>query len=171
MIQKIFDILGSTAPITLFFISLFFLRNIKKHLLFYIFGFGLNNILNGFLKILIQDPRPKDDKMFISIFSKNGVRFGPDRYGMPSGHAQNCAYSLLYITLALNNPNITLFYSMMTLISIIQRYNYDNHTIIQLIIGLLIGFIFSYFIFFLANKYIFGKLSNKKDDNFFSRYI
>jgi membrane-associated phospholipid phosphatase len=171
LIKNIFDIVGSISPIILFFTSLFFLRNLKKYLLFYVFGFGLNNILNAFLKIVIQEPRPKDDKRFIELFTKNGVRFGADRYGMPSGHAQNCAYSLLFITFSLNDPNITLFYSIMTLISVIQRYEYNNHTIIQLIVGLCVGFIFAYFIFFLANTYIFGKLTNKKDDNFFSRYI
>lgn len=169
--KPILDIIGASAPITLFFISLFFLRNIKNYLLFYIFGFGINNILNAFLKILIQEPRPEDDTKFIEFYTKNGIRFGPDKYGMPSGHAQNCAYSLLFITLVLNNTNITLFYSIITLISLIQRYNYNNHTIMQLIIGLLIGFIFAYFIFFMANKYIFGKLNNKKDDYYFSKYL
>ena len=51
--KKILDIVGTTAPYSLFIISIFLLRNLKYYLFFYILGFGLNNLLNIGLKLLI----------------------------------------------------------------------------------------------------------------------
>lgn len=169
-LKRIFNTIGSVAPFILFALSAFFLRNYKNHLSFYIIGFVPNFALNLILKMIIKEPRPKDDKQFIEVFSRNGVRFGPDTYGMPSGHAQTCGFSLMYLALALNNPNITVFYAIITFISLMQRYTHNNHTVMQLIVGLLIGMVVGYLFYFLSKKYIFGKLSHKKDDNFLSTY-
>lgn len=162
--KKIFDIIGTTAPYTLFIISIFLLRNVKYYLIFYIFGFGLNNLLNIALKLLIREPRPRDDTKFIELI---GNRFGHDKYGMPSRHAQNCFFSVGYITLVLNQPMITLFYVGISFICIVQRYEYKNHTLIQLFIGSIIGILFAYLIYFFSEKIILGKVNIKKDDNFF----
>lgn len=166
-IKHILDIIGTTAPYTLFIISLLLLRNLKYYLFFYIFGFIINNILNIILKILIKEPRPNNDKIFFELMISNGKRIGYDKYGMPSGHAQNCLFSLAYIILTLNQPMVGLFYIIITSISLIQRYEYKNHTIVQLIIGSIIGILFAYFVYFISTKYIIGKINNKKDDGFF----
>ena len=162
--KKIFYIIGTTAPYTLFIISIFLLRNLKYYLFFYILGFSLNNLLNISLKLLIKEPRPQDDTKFIELL---GNRVGHDKYGMPSGHAQNCFFSLVYITLALNQPTITLFYIGMSFICIIQRYEYKNHTLIQLFFGSIVGILFAYLIYFFSGKFILGKVNGRKDDNFF----
>ena len=162
--KKILDTIGTTAPYTLFIISVFLLRNLKYYLFFYILGFGLNNLLNIALKLLIKEPRPQDDTKFIELL---GNRVGHDKYGMPSGHAQNCFFSLVYITLALNQPTITLFYIGMSFICIIQRYEYKNHTLIQLFVGSIVGILFAYLIYFFSGKFILGKVNGRKDDNFF----
>jgi membrane-associated phospholipid phosphatase len=161
--KKILDTIGTTAPYTLFIISVFLLRNLKYYLFFYILGFGLNNILNAGLKLLIREPRPRDDTKFIELI---GNRVGHDKYGMPSGHAQNCFFSLVYITLVLNQPMITLFFIGMSFISVVQRYEYKNHTLIQLFIGSIVGTLFAYLIYFFSGKFILGKLNYKKDDGF-----
>jgi len=162
--KKIFDTIGTTAPYTLFIISVFLLRNLKYYLFFYIFGFGLNNLLNITLKLLIREPRPRDDTKFLEFI---GNRVGYDKYGMPSGHAQNCFYSLIYITLVLNQPMITLLYVGISFICIVQRYEYKNHTLTQLFAGSIVGILFAYLIYFFSGKYILGKANNKKDDSFF----
>lgn len=161
--KKIFATIGSTAPYTLFIISVFLLRNLKYHLLFYILGFGLNNGLNIILKLLIREPRPGDDTKFIELL---GNRVRHDKYGMPSRHAQNCFFSLAYITLILNQPSITLFYVCLSFICLVQRYEYKNHTLIQLFIGSIVGSLFAYLIYFFSGKYILGKINYKKDDGF-----
>jgi membrane-associated phospholipid phosphatase len=162
-ILNILDILGTTAPYTIFIISIFLLRNLKIYLSFYIFGFIINNILNIILKLLIREPRPDNEVKFIELI---GHRLGYDKYGMPSGHSQNCFFSLIYITLVLNQPSITLFYTIISFICIAQRYKYKNHTLIQLFIGSIVGTLVAYLIYFFSGKFISGKINNKKDDNF-----
>ena len=66
-LRDMMDWIGISAPVILFIISLFLLRNVKKYLLFYVGGFGLNNLLNILLKILIKEPRPDDDTKFIEF--------------------------------------------------------------------------------------------------------
>jgi membrane-associated phospholipid phosphatase len=164
--KKMLDIIGTTAPYTLLITSIFLLRNLKYYLIFYILGFGLNNILNIILKLLIKEPRPKDDTKFLEFI---GNRIGYNEYGMPSGHAQNCFFSLVYITLVLNQPFITLWYVGISFICLIQRYEYKNHTLTQLFVGSIVGSLFAYLIFFFSGKYILGKINCKKDDGFFIR--
>ena len=84
---------------------------------------------------------------------------------MPSGHAQNCVYCLAFITLVLNSPIITTGYIIITMISISQRYINNNHSILQLIIGSIIGLGFGYVIYLFAKKQITGVIKMKKDDN------
>ena len=68
--------------------------------------------------------------------------------------------------MTLNNPFITTLYLVVSVISLFQRYLYNNHTILQLIIGLIIGTFSGYLTYIIANKYIMGNIKMKKDDNF-----
>lgn len=163
-IRLFIDYIGLYSPIILFLLSLFFLRNMTRYLKFFVSGFILNNILNIVLKLFIKESRPSDDQKTIEIAINNGVRVGFDKFGMPSGHAQNCGYCLLFITMTMNNPFITTLYMVITLISVSQRYSYNNHTILQLIIGLLIGSGFGYLTHSLGKKFIMGNIKMKQDD-------
>jgi len=158
------DYTGLYAPVTLFVLSLFFLRNTSTFLHFFVVGFILNNILNIILKLFIKEPRPVDEQKNIEIGIVNGVRIGFDKFGMPSGHAQNCGFCLSFITLTLNNPFITGLYAIISTISLFQRYLYKNHTILQLGIGLTIGLGQGYLTYLIGNKYITGNIKMKKDD-------
>jgi membrane-associated phospholipid phosphatase len=158
------DYIGLYAPIILFFITLFLLRNMKKYLNFFVSGFILNNISNIILKLIIQEPRPSKDQKSIEIGVVNGARISFDKFGMPSGHAQNCGYCLLFILMTLNSPFITTLYSVITIISLFQRYLYNNHSILQLSIGIIVGSGFGYLTYLCANKYIAGNIKMKKDD-------
>ena len=160
----IIDYVGLYAPLILVFISIFVLQNKPKYLQVYIIGLILNNILNAILKYAIKDPRPSKDSRILEMAIANGKRFGHDVYGMPSGHAQNCAYNLAFITLVLNNSFITGLYLVITAISMYQRYKYSNHTILQLIIGFIIGLLFGYLIYIAGNKWLKGNLTPKLDD-------
>jgi membrane-associated phospholipid phosphatase len=159
------DYIGSLAPIILFILSVLLLRNMKIYLLFFVFGFILNHILNIILKLAIKEPRPTKDQKAIEIGVTNGARISFDKFGMPSGHAQNCGYCLAFITMTLNNPYITILYTIISFNSLFQRYSYNNHTILQLIIGIIIGTTFGYIIYMFANKNIIGNIKMKKDDN------
>ena len=159
--------IGLYAPIILFFLSLFLLRNMTKYLSFFVVGFIFNNILNIVLKLLIKEPRPTTDQKAIEIGVVNGARIGFDKFGMPSGHAQNCGYCLVFIIMTLNNHFITTLYLFLSVISLFQRYLNNNHTILQLFIGLIIGTFFGCLTYNIANKYIMGNIKMKKDDHFY----
>ena len=159
------DYIGLFGPVILFILSLFLLRNNKKYLSFFFYGFILNNILNIILKVAIKEPRPTSQQKAIEIGIANGARISFDKFGMPSGHAQNCAYCLAFINMVLNDPFITAIYIVFTFNTLFQRYLYNNHTILQLVIGSLIGLFFGYSIYTIANKNIMGNIKMKKDDN------
>ena len=159
--------IGLYAPIILFFLSLFLLRNMTKYLSFFVVGFIFNNILNIVLKLLIKEPRPTTDQKAIEIGVVNGARIGFDKFGMPSGHAQNCGYCLVFIIMTLNNHFITTLYLLLSIISLFQLYLNNNHTILQLIIGLIVGTFFGCLTYNIANKYIMGNIKMKKDDHFY----
>jgi membrane-associated phospholipid phosphatase len=158
------DYLGVMAPIVLLVISILLLQNKKYYFKAYIIGYGLNILLNSILKYAIKEPRPSKDMRIFEIAIANEKRIGFDKYGMPSGHAQTCGYSLVYITMVLNNSYITGLYLIITLISLYQRYKYFNHTILQLIIGLIVGMTFGYITYCAGNKYIKGNFKMRPDD-------
>jgi hypothetical protein len=166
-LHLLIDYIGIYAPIILFILSVFFLRNMPKYLSFFVVGFMFNNILNIILKLFIKEPRPTTDQKAIEIGVVNGARISFDKFGMPSGHAQNCGYCLTFIIMTLNNPFITTLYLVVSVISLFQRYLYNNHTILQLIIGLIVGTLFAYLTYNIANKYIMGNIKMKKDDQFY----
>jgi membrane-associated phospholipid phosphatase len=158
------DYIGLYAPIILIIISIFVLQNKTKYLQVYVIGVILNSILNVILKYAIKEPRPSKDSRILEMAIANGKRFDYDVYGMPSGHAQNCAYNLAFVTLVLNNSFITGLYLVISSISMYQRHKYGNHTILQLIIGFIIGLIFGYISYYVGNKWLKGNLTMKLDD-------
>jgi len=162
----IFDYLGLYAPLIQFFSSLFFLRNKFIYLRVYLIGFIFNNILNVLLKLAIKEPRPTRDVKALEIAIYNSVdRIGFDKFGMPSGHAQNCAFNLAYIYMTLNNPLITGVYLILTFISMYQRYLHFNHTALQLAVGFAIGIAVGYAFYIIGHKYITGNIKQRLDDN------
>jgi membrane-associated phospholipid phosphatase len=164
-LYKLRDYIGLYAPIILFILSLFLLRNMETYLQFFVLGFILNNILNVILKLAIKEPRPDKDQKAIEIGVVNGARIGFDKFGMPSGHAQNCGYCVLFITMTLNNPLITCLYLLISLISAFQRHLYNNHSILQLVVGFIFGGGIGYLTYIVGNKYIVGNIEMKKDEN------
>ena len=158
------DYIGLFGPVILFILSLFLLRNNKKYLYFFFYGFILNNILNIILKVAIKEPRPTSEQKVVAIGIANGARISFDKFGMPSGHAQNCAYCLAFITMVLNDPFITAIYIVFTFNTLFQRYLYNNHTILQLVVGTFIGLFVGFIIYTIANKNIMGNIKMKKDD-------
>jgi membrane-associated phospholipid phosphatase len=164
IITELINYIGLYAPTILFILTLFFTRKFKNYSYFFVIGFIFNFILNIILKLLIREPRPDDDQKIIEIGIVNGGRIGFDKYGMPSGHAQTCAYCLAFVSLLWNSPLVTAIYLCFTLVSMVQRYLNKNHTILQLLVGLIVGLIVGYGSYYLANKYITGNIKMKLDD-------
>ena len=49
-----------------------------------------------------------------------------------------------------------------------QRYFYNNHTILQLIVGFMIGLFIGYLTYLFGSKQITGNIKTKKDDYFYN---
>ena len=165
-IFKLFDYLGYFGPniLLVFSILLLWIKNYRSYLSYYLIGYILNILLNYVLKGFIQQPRPTEDKKLIEMALNNGKRFGYDIYGMPSGHSQGVFYSTAFIHLVLQNPQITLVFFLFSLNTMIQRVNYKNHTILQVICGALVGIAFAYIVYHYSTKRIIGNLKPKRDD-------
>ena len=140
--MKLVDTIGVLGPCILFFLTILLLH--KKYTFFsliYVIGFVLNILLNFFLKLTIREPRPIGNK---SVFGKGISKNYIDKFGMPSGHAQEVFYSTVFIYFVLQNWKITLFYLAISLVTIYQRWKYKNHTINQLIVGGMVGSLMGY---------------------------
>lgn len=159
--------IGVFAPIILNIISVLLLFNKHVYLFFYIIGSVINIILNFILKMMIKDPRPNQDIILFNLGYKHGKRFSIDKYGMPSGHSQIVGFSTSFICLVLQNNYIALFYFIISMITMFQRYEYKNHTFSQIIIGFCIGIIMGYIFYVIAGIFLKGNIQNKKDDNCF----
>ena len=168
MLSKILLNIGSNGPLILFIASVYLLRNSQNGLYYYIIGSILNTILNVVLKGIFQQPRPIYDKDLFKVAlnynKKHQFMIPSNIYGMPSGHAQSVFYSTIFIYLMFKNSNITIFYLLISLITLFQRIEELWHTVFQVIIGSLIGLIFGYFIFYMYQQKMMGSLKLKKDD-------
>lgn len=161
----IIDYIGYYAPMLLLFISVFLLSNRCTYLKFFIYGYTGTFILNSLLKLLIQEPRPSKDMKVLEIAIKNGQRIGFDKFGMPSGHAQTCGFCLAFVAMVLKSPYVTFLYTIISIITMYQRYIYKNHTIMQLVVGFIIGIVSGLLMYFVGYKNIKGVLKMKPDDN------
>lgn len=140
------NILVENIPFFLCFISigiLIFVQE-KNTLFFFLGGFLLNELLNRVLKPWIRDPRP------VPLSST-------DKYGMPSGHSQLAAYSLVFMTLVLQEKHygaIILLFLGLTVATMAQRVITQAHSLEQVIIGGLLGGVLGYIFHKFARKYI-----------------
>lgn len=168
---SILNDLGFYGPFILIILSIYFLLDHKNLLFYYVIGIFINMILNIILKGIIQEPRPLFDNKKVSLalthakrlFYQNGVPF--NLFGMPSGHAQNSFFSTIFIYLALRKMNITYIYLALTILTCIQRITSNYHSINQVIVGSFIGSLFAFFIYYLAQIKLRGKIRLKSDDN------
>jgi membrane-associated phospholipid phosphatase len=144
MIPFLLPILGH-LPAILFVLTIYlliFLQEIQL-LLFYIVGFIGNELLNRGLKPILRDPRPKPLS-------------STDIYGMPSSHSQLAAYSLVFMTLLLQekyySSAILLLFLVLTLMTMAQRVITKAHTVEQVIVGALLGGVLGYGFYVLSKK-------------------
>ena len=166
--------LGIFGPLILIIASIVTLWNKTIFYYYYKIGIVTNFILNYLLKILLCQPRPNENIEKFNLAVKNFDHFTiknnlpHDIFGMPSGHAQSVFFSTVYVFLVKKNIKIFILYLIISLITIYQRIESNNHTILQTIVGSLLGSLYAIIIYYLGQKNIIGIISSKKDDdNFF----
>ncbi len=126
--------IGFLGPILLFLITAYLVWD--TYLYAYVFFFIMNSVLNQVLKQLFHQPRPSHSKSIIHETT--------DQYGMPSGHAQSVFFStsFLYFT---RGPFPFVFLELcISMLTLYQRWSYRQHTINQLLVGSLVGIMFSF---------------------------
>lgn len=152
----LFYFIGVYTPIILFIFSIIILCYNKYLLYFFIISSIFNILINCILKILIKQSRPiqlKTQKNFLE--KPNNQLTGPNKYGMPSGHAQFCGFTTSYIYFTNSYNYLYIFtFLLFSLICVVQRVFYKNHTILQVYIGYIIGICIGYSSFIFFQKYI-----------------
>jgi membrane-associated phospholipid phosphatase len=134
----------------------------------YLLGTFFNIIINYILKGLIKEPRPVDDVHIFNMQLNNaylkGEQLGNHRYGMPSGHSQAVFFSVFFIYLALKNIKITALYLFVAFLTLYQRVKYKNHSVLQVIIGSLVGILVAYVFYKYGGHLVKKELKEKTDD-------
>ena len=164
-LTNIIQFIGYLTPAILLVITLFLLRNKTVYFNFFFYGYIANIIINSLLKLVLKAPRPVNDWKILELGITHTKRIGFDKYGMPSGHAQHCGFMLAFITLVFENPFITGSYTILSLICLYQRYLYQNHSIVQILIGFGVGLLIGYLFYQIAAKKLVGNIKRRPDDN------
>jgi len=136
---------------------------------YYALGAILNSIVNMILKITIKQPRPKHDKPDVNFLIQNDKRVSYDKFGMPSGHAQFMFYTLAFMALVMRAHKyywwIVTIMSLLAINTAIQRIQDNNHTVVQVIVGSIIGSIIGLGAYYITKSKLKGKMNLKEDDN------
>jgi len=147
---SIMDYVGYQGPFIISLLTFFSLLGKPPFLFMFILGSILNYELNNQLKYMIKEPRPKYPLPYIDDDLIKCAQI----YGMPSGHAQITSFAILFLLLTKRPFYLTLFSVFIGIFTLIQRWKYRRHTIEQLIGGLVVGSLFSYFIFWITESYL-----------------
>jgi membrane-associated phospholipid phosphatase len=136
---------------------------------YYALGALICILANMILKILIKQPRPKDDKPDFNFLIQNNKRVSYDKFGMPSGHAQFMFFTLVFMAYAMRGYKyywwlMTLF-TLLTINTVSQRIRDYNHTTIQVVVGSIVGIMFGLGAYYVTKTKLKGKLMAKDDDN------
>ena len=167
---KIAKFAGDYSYLILYFSSLVLLWTKPNLYFYYNIGFFTCFLVNAIIKGLVQAPRPMDDpKKFTLImenskpfFFKDGVPF--NIFGMPSGHTQFNAFSLTYIALATKDERAIFMYLVLFMLAVYNRIIYLHHSSFQILVGAILGFFLGIYFFYMADKNIMGKITEKIDD-------
>ena len=162
---SVVHLLGYLAPIIMLVTTSFLLRNMTNYLSFFLYGYVFNIVLNSLLKWFLKEPRPTNDWKILQLGITHTKRIGFDKYGMPSGHAQHCGFILAFVTHVLNNPLVTGSFSVLSLICLYQRYLYQNHTLLQVIVGFGVGLCIGCLFYELGTKKLVGNVKMRPDDD------
>jgi len=141
---------GYFGEVIMFILAVVLLFKNYTDLIFYIIGLGFSDTLNKYLKKIIKQSRPEN---VIKYLDSEKIDKTKVVYGMPSGHSQNVFYSIFYLYMCcVRDQNlILLLFAFMGMITIYQRYTFYNHTILQLVVGAILGISIAYSVLYIKN--------------------
>ena len=142
--------IGYFSQYSSFIITCALIFNSPVYLFFYIILLVLTRIFNNLLKDYFKQDRPGNPKKY--LYSD---KFGKTKYGMPSGHTQLTFFSMMYYYMVSGRfIPWTLLLLIMGVLTIYQRYAFNNHTMYQLVLGAGIGIITAYLSVLIIDKYV-----------------
>lgn len=148
-IVKTFDTIGFYGPLIVMGLIIIDLFSQPKYNWIYVVFVVVNEYVNRGLKLIFREPRPEGR----IPFSYHESYTGASKYGMPSGHAQSIGFSLMYLWLVRSMDATWILSSFIGALTLYQRWKYRNHSIIQLLVGLLCGCGFAWIIWWAGTKY------------------
>jgi len=170
VLSELFNEFGIFGPVILYFLSIYLLWNNDNLFFYYNIGVFMNALLNLVFKGIIQQPRPSEDPKTFHLALTHGKRFlfkngiPYDIFGMPSGHSQSSLFSTVFIYLSFRKNNWLYFYLLVSILTMCQRVSYKYHTILQVLIGAVVGASFGYITYLFAREKIKGPITEKADD-------
>jgi len=170
VLSELFNEFGIFGPLILYFLSIYLLWNNDNLFFYYNIGVFMNALLNLVFKGIIQQPRPSEDPKTFHLALTHGKRFlfkngiPYDIFGMPSGHSQSSLFSTVFIYLSFRKNNWLYFYLLVSILTMCQRVSYKYHTILQVLIGAVVGAFFGYITYLFAREKIKGRITEKADD-------
>ena len=151
-----FDFIGFWGPFILFSLSVMHLWNTSFYLYLYVFLFFVNTALNRLLKLFFRQKRPDNGESFVGE-----PYLGADFYGMPSGHAQSVFYSSTFLFLVKRSVWWLIFELGISATTLIQRWEYNRHTVMQLVVGSIVGSLFAAFGYILSRRWVYDDYALK----------
>lgn len=94
----------------------------------------INIVINTILKNVLQIQRPQETQEYGEL----------QKYGMPSGHAQ-LTWFILFYDISHTDKYITFILLIITSLSSYQRLKHNYHTILQVIVGGILGSSIGYY--------------------------
>ena len=173
MIVTLLDEIGERGPVILRIITIFVLWSRKNQLIYCMIASFASLLLNVLLKGIFQEPRPSDntDTKTFQLALKNGKRFifkdglPYSIFGMPAGHTQLCLFFTTFVFLCLRQYNILCIYLLISILTAYQRVKHRHHTVLQVVVGGIVGILLAYVTYILATNNIKGFIKLKPDDN------
>lgn len=132
---NIFDHIGFWSPLLLVLAGLYKLHDTIWLKPIFISLVIANIIINKLLKATIQQPRPENSHNLYDFEDYSGE----ERYGMPSGHAELSTFSVIYVYLVKQSKTWLNVGAFLILLTCVQRWRYQLHSIPQLIAGVCVG--------------------------------
>jgi membrane-associated phospholipid phosphatase len=149
--HKWLDWIGMYGPFLMIVIAVMHLYSRIKYAFWLLVCLYLNETINVFLKQTIREPRPTEITPYIRR---------PEYYGMPSGHAQNVFFIMVYSYIVEPSWGIMCLYFAISGITLLERYINKRHTIRQLIVGAIIGGVYAYICVSAITRLMVGNFEN-----------
>lgn len=153
------DQIGFFGPFILIFINIYNLLSQPYYLIGYLVTLLMNSGVNKILKGIIREPRPEDSINITNLEVHNGA----DIYGMPSGHSQSVSFSTVFVYLVQKSTWLLLLNTIILMLTILQRWNYRKHTMVQLVAGSIVGVLVGSISYLTIKKMIETPAMNKRE--------